>query len=125
MRRPICGKTYPYQHEHMELFLKSPGGHLHQIIADAAGGVLYYSDRHSASIPNGFIVKSEVVQGVGWRVFLALPVADLNIDAQLSTATLSAEVCRSRLLPEEDSAWTPIDGFFDYAGYGTLILDFR
>ena len=124
-RPPICGKDYPYQHEHVELFLKNPGGVLHQIIADPVGRVLYYPDRHGTPVPKGFVVTGEVVPDMGWRVFFALPISDLRFNTQFSPVTLSAEVCRDRLSPNEDSAWTPIDGFFDYAGYGTLILDFK
>ena len=124
-RNPQLAQTAPEQNEHVEVLVRRPDNVTYQVIGDAKGQFAHYRDRKPSQATEKVVCRGEIVKGKGWRVFFALPIDALKFDMQRTPVVVRYAITRIRRNPLEYSGSAPLGGFFEYADYGTLILDFN
>ena len=126
-RKPVLNSTVPAGNDHLEVIIVRPEGSRYQVIADAKSGKTLYVNAIERDGADKVVVRGEVVPGVGYRMFFAIPVNELKFDMQRTPVRVKGDFFRVRVQPDgENSAWAPLPGAFnDAARYGELVFDFN
>ena len=124
--RPFIFDGEAWASDNVQILIRRPDGKVYQVIADPRGRYAHMLDRvRDKSGKDGIAVCGEVENGRCWRLFIAIPVASLGIDARKAPVSLKATITRERKNYQERSAWSPIEAaYFELDNYGTMVFDF-
>ena len=106
--------------------IQRPDNKVYQVLADPNGNVSLYIGGMQAD-PSDIIAKGKIVPGVGYMVFVAIPVDALKFNMQRTPVVVKANVCRVRMgQAPELTAWAPLQKTFsEVTNYGTWILHYE
>ena len=126
-RPPIINSTSEVvRNERIEFMIQRPDNKVYQVLADPNGNVSLYIGGMQAD-PSDIIAKGKIVPGVGYMVFIAIPVDALKFNMQRTPVIVKANVCRVRMgQTPELTAWAPLrKTFSEVTNYGTWILHYE
>ena len=126
-RPPIINSSSEVvRNERLEFMIQRPDNKVYQVLADPNGNVSLYIGGRQAD-PSDIIAKGKIVPGVGYMIFIAIPVDVLKFNMQRTPVIVKANVCRVRMgQAPELTAWAPLrKTFSEVTNYGTWILHYE
>ncbi len=124
-RKVLAEEKYDiWKNDVIELYFVRPDGHLLQLLGDVRGQQRGNLDLKTAAPTDGMVVQTQVKQGKGFDIFMAIPWKLLQIQLAEPGIELKFNLCRTRQgSAPEFSTWGPADRrYAEPDSFGKIIL---